>query len=133
MHKYTGRLKSEHVTMMLQWDAEHYARLLETVQDFLNKLGIKPHKLYFLLYYLHGYSKIWNIGKSNKSELWNHLSYIGLLYIFGGEETNFKEQLQKFEVAAVKFNNNRHLTSTTTKGLNENLKKKCHWIFLFFP
>ena len=41
MHKYTGRLKSEHVTMMLQWDAEHYARSLEAVQDFFYKLGMK--------------------------------------------------------------------------------------------
>ena len=28
------------------------------------------------------YSKIWNIEKSNKSELWNHLSYRGLPYHF---------------------------------------------------
>ena len=38
--------------------------------------------LNFLLHYLQEYSKIWNIEKSNKSELWNHLSYRGLPYLF---------------------------------------------------
>ena len=39
---------------------------------------------------------------------------------FQGEEPNFQEQLQNFEVAASKFNMDRHLTSTTSKGLSEN-------------
>ena len=30
--------------------------------------------LFFLLHYVHEYSKFWSIAKSNKSELWNHLS-----------------------------------------------------------
>ena len=38
--------------------------------------------LNFLLHYLQEYSKIWNIEKSNKSELWNRLSYRGLPYHF---------------------------------------------------
>ena len=38
--------------------------------------------LYFLLHYLQEYSKIWNIAKSNKSELLNRLSYRGLPYFF---------------------------------------------------
>ena len=38
--------------------------------------------LHFLLHYLQEYSKIWNIEKSNKSELWNRLSYRGLPYHF---------------------------------------------------
>ena len=42
---------------------------------------------------------------------------------FRGEEPNFQEQLQNFEVAASEFNIDRHLTSTTSKGLSENLKK----------
>ena len=42
---------------------------------------------------------------------------------FRGQEPNFQEQLQNFEVAASKFNINHHLTSTTSKGPSENLKK----------
>ena len=38
---------------------------------------------------------------------------------FRGEEPNFQEQLQNFEVAALKFNIDRHSTSTTSKGLSE--------------
>ena len=38
--------------------------------------------LNFILRYLQEYSKIWNIQKSNKSELWNRLSYRGLPYHF---------------------------------------------------
>ena len=34
--------------------------------------------LYFLLHYLQEYSKIWNRAKSNKSKIWNRLSYRGL-------------------------------------------------------
>jgi hypothetical protein len=60
-----------------------------------------------------------NLAKSNKSELWNHLSYMP----FRGEEPNFQEQLQNFEVAASKFNIDHHLTSTTSKGPSENFKK----------
>ena len=36
---------------------------------------------------------------------------------------NFQEQLQNFEVAASKFNINRHLTTMTLKGLSANFKK----------
>ena len=43
---------------------------------------------------------------------------------FRGEDLNFDEQLQNYEVAASKFNIDRQLTSTTSKGLSENLKKK---------
>ena len=42
---------------------------------------------------------------------------------FRGEEQNFQEQLQNFVVAASKFNIDRHLTLTTSKGPSENLKK----------
>jgi hypothetical protein len=38
--------------------------------------------------------------------------------------------LQNFEVAASKFNIDRHSTSTTSKGLSENLKKMS-WIIPF--
>jgi hypothetical protein len=42
---------------------------------------------------------------------------------FRGEEPNFQEKLQNFEVAASKFNIDRHSTSTTSQGLSENFKK----------
>ena len=42
---------------------------------------------------------------------------------FRGEKPNFQKQLQNFEVAASKFNIDRHSTSTTSKGPSENLKK----------
>ena len=48
------------------------------------------------------------------------------------KEPNFKEQLQNFEVAASKFNIDRHATSMTSKGQSENLKK-CHGIIPFLP
>ena len=47
-----------------------------------SKLLIYLTLLNFLLHYLQEYSKIWNIAKSNKSELWNNLSYRGLPYLF---------------------------------------------------
>ena len=52
---------------------------------------------------------------------------------FRGKEPSFQEQLQNFEVAASKFNIDPQLTSTTAKGLCENLEKKCHGIILFLP
>ena len=54
--------------------------------------------LYFLLHYLQEYSKIWNIAKSNKSELWNHLSYRGLPYLFEVRSliTNSKSNNKEF-------------------------------------
>ena len=42
---------------------------------------------------------------------------------FRGENPNFQEQLQNFEVAASKFNIDRFSTSITSKGLSENFKK----------
>ena len=51
---------------------------------------------------------------------------------FRGEEPNFQEQLQNFEVAAAKFNIDHHSTSTTSKGQSENLKRCCG-IIPFFP
>jgi hypothetical protein len=76
--------------------------------------------LYFIFYCTLVSNAKGNIAKSNKSELWNRLSYRGLPYLF---EPNFQEQLQNFEVTASKFNIDRHSTSTTSKGLSENLKK----------
>ena len=59
--------------------------------------------LNFLLHYLQEYSKIWNIEKSNKSELWNRLSYRGLPYHFEVRSQSLFYNFQKFEVAASKF------------------------------
>ena len=59
--------------------------------------------LNFLLHYLQEYSKIWNIEKSNKSELWNRLSYRGLPYHFEVRSQSLFYDFQKFEVAASKF------------------------------
>ena len=46
--------------------------------------------LNLLLHYLQEYSKIWNIAKSNKSELWNCLSYRGLPYLFEVRSKTFR-------------------------------------------
>ena len=59
--------------------------------------------LNFLFHYLQEYSKIWNIEKSNKSELWNRLSYRGLPYHFEVRSQSLFYDFQKFEVAASKF------------------------------
>ena len=59
--------------------------------------------LNFLLHYLQVYSKIWNIAKSNKSELWNLLSYRGLPYLFEVRSQTLFYDFQNFEVAASKF------------------------------
>ena len=53
--------------------------------------------------YLQDYSNLWNIAKSNKSELWNRLSYRGLPYLFEVRSQTLFYDFQKFEVAASKF------------------------------
>ena len=50
--------------------------------------------LYFLLHYLQVYSKRWNIAKSNKSELWNRLSYRSLPYLFEVGSQTFRPSCQ---------------------------------------
>ena len=59
--------------------------------------------LNFLLHYLQEYSKIWNTAKSNKSELWNCLSYRGLPYLFEVRSQTLFYDFQNFKVAASKF------------------------------
>ena len=44
-----------------------------------------------------------NLAKSNKSELWNRLSYRGLPYLFEVRSQTLFYDFQKFEVAASKF------------------------------
>ena len=62
---------------------QNFAIVPESLAPILKKVRQTSKVLiYFLLNYLQEYSKIWNIAKSNKSELWNHLSYRGLPYLF---------------------------------------------------
>ena len=79
--------------------------------------------LYFLLQYLQEYSKIWNIAKSNKSELWNRLSYRGLPYLFEVRRQKFRNDCQISRSQPQKFDLDFHSTSTTSKGPTENSKK----------
>ena len=87
-------------------------------------LRLQPPKFWFLLHYLQGNGRIRKIVKTNKSRVWNHLSYRGLFLPFRGEELHVQEQLQNFKVAASKINIDPHLNSTTSKELSENFKKK---------
>ena len=64
-----------------------------------------------------------NLAESNKSELWNRLSYRGLPYLFEVRSQTVRNDCKISEVTASKFNLDFHSTSTTSKGLSENLKK----------
>ena len=88
--------------------------------------------LNFLLHYLQEYSKIWNIEKSNKSELWNCLSYRGLPYHFEVRSQTFRNECKSWRSQPQKFNLDFHSTSTTSKGLSEN-SKKMSWVNPVFP
>ena len=79
--------------------------------------------LYFLLHYLQEYSKIWNIAKSNKSELWNRLSYRGLPYLFEVGSQSFRNDCKLSRSQPRNSTFDFHSTSTTSKGHSENLKK----------
>ena len=88
--------------------------------------------LNFLLHYLQVYSKIWNIEKSNKSELWNRLSYRGLPYHFEVRRKSVRNDCKISRSQPQKFDLNFHSTSTTSKGLTEN-SKKMSWDNPVFP
>ena len=88
--------------------------------------------LYCLLHYLHEYSKIWNIAKSNKSELWNRLSYRGLPYLFEVRSQTLKNNVTLSRSRPQNLTNRGHLTSMTSKGHSENLKKMS-WDNPVFP
>ena len=79
--------------------------------------------LNFLLHYLQEYSKIWNIEKSNKSELWNRLSYRGLPYHFEVRSQSFRNDCQISRSQPQNLEADFHSTSTSSKGPSENLKK----------
>ena len=79
----------------------HYLQNKVGVVDFTKARGpfgplgfCKIYYSHFILevmyHYLQEYSKIWNIAKSNKSELRNRLSYRGLPYIFEVRSQTFR-------------------------------------------
>ena len=59
--------------------------------------------LYFIFYCTLVSNAKGNLAKSNKSELWNRLSYRGLPYHFEVRSQSLFYDFQKFEVAASKF------------------------------
>ena len=59
--------------------------------------------LYFIFYCTLVSNAKGNLAKSNKSELWNRLSYRGLPYHFEVRSQTVFYDFQKFEVAASKF------------------------------
>ena len=88
--------------------------------------------LRFLLHYLQEYSKTWNIEKSNKSELWNRLSYRDLPYHFEVRRKSVRNDCKISRSQPQKFDLDFHSTSTTSKGLSEN-SKKMSWDNPVFP
>ena len=88
-----------------------------------SKVMIYLTLLNFLLHYLQEYSKIWNIAKSNKSELWNHLSYRDLSYIFKVRSQTFRNDCQILRSQPQNLEADCHSTSTTSKGLRWEFKK----------
>ena len=73
-----------------------------------------------------------NLAKSNKSELWNRLSYRGLPYHFEVRSQTFRNECKSWRSQPRKFNLDFHSTSTTSKGLSEN-SKKMSWVNPVFP
>ena len=61
-----------------------------------------------------------NIAKSNKSELWNRLSYRGLPYLFKVRSQTFRNVCQISRSQPQNLEADYHLNSTTSKGLSEN-------------
>ena len=87
---------------------------------------------YFKFYFTHVSNAKGNIAKSNKSELWNRLSYRGLPYLFEVRSQTLKNNVTLSRSQPQNLTNRGHWTSMTSKGPTENLKK-CHGIILFFP
>ncbi len=87
---------------------------------------------YFKFYCTHVSNAKGNIAKSNKSELWNRLSYRGLPYLFEVRSQTLKNNITLSRSRHQNLTNRGHSTSMTSKGHTEN-KKKCHRIIPFFP
>ena len=88
--------------------------------------------LYFIFYCTLVSNAKGNLAKSNKSELWNRLSYRGLPYHFEVRSQSFRNDCKSWRSQPQKFNLDFHLTSTTSKGLSEN-SKKMSWDNPVFP
>ena len=78
------------------------------------------------------YMRKYGIEKSNKSELWNRLSYRGLPYQFEVRSQSFRNDCQISRSQPQNLEADFHSTSTTSKGLSENSKKKS-WVNPVFP
>ena len=61
-----------------------------------------------------------DISKSNKLELWNHLSYRGLPYFFELSDQTFQEMITKFLGCNLKI---QHPTSFDLNGLKNSSTK----------
>ena len=88
--------------------------------------------LYFIFYYTLVSNAKGNLAKSNKSELWNHLSYRGLPYQFQVRSQSFRNNCQISRSQPQNLEADFHSTSTTSKGLSEN-SKKMSWDNPVFP
>ena len=88
--------------------------------------------LYFIFYRTLVSNAKGNVAKSNKSELWNRLSYRGLPYHFEVRRKNFRNDCKISRSQPQKFDLDFHSTSTTSKGPTEN-SKKMSWDNPVFP
>ena len=79
--------------------------------------------LYFIFYCTIVSNAKGNLAKSNKSELWNRLSYRGLPYLFEVRSQTFRNDCQISRSEPQNLEADCHSTSTASKGLSENLKK----------
>ena len=88
--------------------------------------------LYFTFYCTLVSNAKGNLAKSNKSELWNRLSYRGLPYHFEVRSQSFRNDCQISRSHPQNLEADFHSTSTTSKGLSEN-SKKMSWVNPVFP
>ena len=88
--------------------------------------------LYFIFYCTLVSNAKGNLAKSNKSELWNRLSYRGLPYHFEVRSQSFRNDCQISRSQPQNLEADFHSTSTTSKGLSEN-SKKMSWDNPVFP
>ena len=72
-----------------------------------------------------------NIAKSNKSELWNRLSYRSLPYLFDMRSQTLRT-IATCWGRSLKIQHRSSFDLYDSKGPSENLKK-CHGIILFLP
>jgi hypothetical protein len=85
----------------------------------------------FAIFLILLYSKV-NIAKSKKSELWNHLSYRGLPYLFEVRSQTFRNNCKISRSQPQNSTSIVILTQPPWKAKVRNLKK-CHGIIPFRP